>query len=173
MDNVIADFERQIIDTWIKKHPDLPYVKLEDRNTFYGIKQYPEEHHDLVKAIYFEEGFYRNMKPIEGALDAAKDLAKDHKVFICTSPMTSSQYCTAEKFQWVEYHLGKEWKNKTIITKDKTMIIGDYLIDDKPEVAGAEEPIWEHIIFDWPWNQHIKNKKRIIKWQNYREVLGI
>jgi len=56
--------------------------------------------------------------------------------------------------------------------KDKTLIIGDILIDDKPEIKGISTPNWEHIIFDQPYNKNITNKKRI-NWDNFKEVLGV
>ena len=40
------------------------------------------------------------------------------------------------QFEWVEHHLGWKWINKLIVTKDKTVVSGDLLIDDKPIIKG-------------------------------------
>ena len=40
------------------------------------------------------------------------------------------------QYEWVENHLGKDWINRLILTRDKTMINGDVLIDDKINITG-------------------------------------
>ena len=32
--------------------------------------------------------------------------------------------------------MGKDWRNRMILTKDKTIIAGDLLFDDKPKITG-------------------------------------
>ncbi|MBM3256507.1 MAG: hypothetical protein FJZ04_03520 [Candidatus Moranbacteria bacterium] len=58
-----------------------------------------------------------------------------------------------------------------VFAKDKTWVSGDILIDDKPKIEGQEEPLWEHVIFDRPYNRHVKGRR--INWQNYTKILGI
>ncbi len=66
--------------------------------------------------------------------------------------------------------MGEDWLENTIVTRDKTLIHGDYLIDDKPKVGGLIKPKWEHIVFDQPYNRNIDNKLRI-NWSNYMDAL--
>ena len=40
------------------------------------------------------------------------------------------------QYEWVENHLGKDWINRLILTRDKTMINGHVLIDDKINITG-------------------------------------
>ena len=40
------------------------------------------------------------------------------------------------QYEWVENHLGKDWIDRLILTRDKTMINGDVLIDDKINITG-------------------------------------
>ena len=54
----------------------------------------------------------------------------------------SCVYFFFQKFKWIEDHLGAEWINRAIITRDKTMVYGDVLIDDKPSIQG----MWLHPI---------------------------
>ena len=65
----------------------------------------------------------------------------------------------------------KTGQKKTIITKDKTIITGDLLIDDKPEVTGSQEPTWEHILYSQPYNKDVKSKRRIT-WENWKPVIN-
>ena len=66
--------------------------------------------------------------------------------------------------------LGNDWIRNIILTNDKTVVKADILIDDKPVITGVENPEWEHIIFDQPYNRQIKDKRRI-DWGNWKSVI--
>ena len=78
--------------------------------------------------------------------------------------------CVLEKYHWVSEHLGPDWINNIILTRDKTIVRGDILIDDIPEPKGIEKPEWEHVLFDSPYNRHITGKRRMT-WDNWRSIL--
>lgn len=40
MDGVLCDFEGHFLKVFREKHPDLPFIPLENRNTFYLADQY-------------------------------------------------------------------------------------------------------------------------------------
>lgn len=42
------------------------------------------------------------------------------------------------QYAWVEKHLGQEFLEQVILTRDKTLITGDILIDDKPDIQGKK-----------------------------------
>ena len=170
MDGVLADFETGFERMWRQRYPELPSVPLEDRKNFYTEKDYPEELRPLAKSISRLKGFYRNLPPIQGGIDALVELSEIYDVRICTSPHTDYENCVLEKYQWVDEHFGREWIRKIILTKDKTFVMGKYLIDDKPAITGSQTPVWEQIIYDQPYNRHRTDLKRI-NWQNWMEVL--
>lgn len=172
-DGPLASFERGFLEGWRAQFPDEPYIPLEQRTTFYPREQYPKELREKVESIYFAPGFYLNLPPTNGAIEAIKEMvALGHGVKICTSPLDRYEDCVLEKYQWVERHLGRDFTKKIIITKDKTFVRGDILINDKPEVTGILEPTWKHIIFDYPFNRHVRERTRI-DWSNWKEVLGL
>lgn len=171
MDGVISDFDGEFLKRWRERHPEKPYVPIEERTTFYVKESYPEEHKPLVVEILLEPSFFRDMMPMTGAKEALLEMEKmGLQVFICTSPLTTYKNCVLEKYQWVEDQLGADWVNRIILTKDKTLIKADYLIDDKPNITGVESmPAWEHILYDRPYNREV-NKKRLV-WTNWKSVL--
>jgi 5'-nucleotidase len=57
-----------------------------------------------------------------------------------------------------------------IVSKDKTIVHGDFLIDDKPSIKGVQQPTWEHLLYSQPWNAKVSSKRRIT-WQNWRSVI--
>lgn len=172
MDDVLAEFERGVIDNIVEKHPDKKDLFKKDRKEFNLKEEYPELK-DLIGEIVGKEGIVHGLEPVKGSIKALKELEeKGHDVFICTSPLTDYRNNVFEKYKWVDENLGQEWVRKIILTKDKTLIKGDILIDDKPVITGKTDPTWEHVIFDRPYNKHIKDKKRM-NWDNWKEVLEL
>ena len=173
MDGVIADFDGEFLKRWRERHPEKFFIPMEERTVFYVKDQYPEELKPLVMEILLEPTFFRDMMPIDGAKEALLEMdAMGLEVFVCTSPFSTYQNCVREKYEWAENTLGSNWVNRIILTKDKTLIKGDLLIDDKPQITGVESvPSWEHVIYDRPYNRG-ENKRRLT-WENWKNILGL
>lgn len=186
MDGVICDFDKQVHDRYAELHPDLPNIPLNERKVhFYASKHYKErfgpEAAEKVKDIIESPGFFENLPPIEGAVEALRaiDALPGVSVFICTSPLTFYDYVLREKCAWVEKHLGKSWVKKIVLTKDKTIVKGDVLIDDKPNITGDEsQPDWKHLLFHTGPNEHVEGPIRLLSWKRIhwepllREYIG-
>ena len=50
--------------------------------------------------------------------------------------------CVCVQYAWVEKHLGHDFLEQVILTRDKTLITGDILIDDKPDILGKD---WKRV----------------------------
>jgi 5'-nucleotidase len=173
MDSVLADWEKGFLEIWRELYPDRPHIPLEQRTTFSPKDQYPPEYRESIVAIQHAPGFFQSLEPIPGGLEAIQTIHDlGHEVFICTSPLSNYRHCVLEKYEWVDQHLGKEWVRRIILTKDKTLIRADCLIDDKPVIAGVDVPCWEHILYDQPYNRS-ETQKRRLTWQNWRSVLSL
>jgi 5'-nucleotidase len=104
-------------------------------------------------------GFFRSLPIIRGAKEALARLEEvGYIVRIVTAPIRTA-HSASEKLDWIAEHLGTSWCEKTIITRDKTLIRGDILIDDNPDVTGSIEPEWEHILYDQQYNQDAQKKR--------------
>ncbi|MBI2565348.1 5'-3'-deoxyribonucleotidase [Candidatus Woesearchaeota archaeon] len=173
MDDVISDFDKGFELAWKKHCLDKPYIPVENRTTFYIQEFYPEHLQPLVREVFSTPGFYLSLPPILGGLEAMVEMKRlGHDVFICTTPLSDYEHCVLEKYKWIEKNLGKKWTEKLILTKDKTVVTGAYLIDDKPEITGAAIPVWEHILYDKSYNKQIK-KKRLTWQEDWKKILGI
>jgi len=170
MDGTIADFEESMLAHLKERLPEYPFKPLSERVSHKFYEDYPEEVHSSIHEIYHAKGFYENLPPIEGAIDALKEMNEHFTVFICSTPLRDYMFNIFEKYAWIDAHLGKEWIEKIILTRDKTLIHGDYLIDDAPVVNGVFQPKWEHILFDQAYNRKDTHKRRL-NWQNWRSVL--
>jgi len=171
MDGVMADFEKGVLDTYRDRHPDKPFIPLNQRTSFYVKQQYPDELQPLVEEIYLSQGFYLGLPPIEGSLEALSELvSRGDEIYICTSPLLKNPFCVQEKYDWVIKHLGRDWTERMIVSKDKTIVDGDFLIDDRPDVEGVQQPTWEHILYSQPYNSQVNSKLRMT-WRNWKSVI--
>lgn len=168
---VLANFEQGFYNKWQSRMGDeVPPVPLMERKSFYLRDDYQKELLPVVEDIYTAPGFFRDLPPIEGALQAVQRLLElGHDVRICTSPLNQYRNCVAEKYEWVEKHLGFDFTHRIIVTKDKTVVNGDVLIDDKPVVTGVQQPKWKHIIFDQPYNRHIDAPR--LDWSSWQDKI--
>lgn len=174
LDEVLADFEGGFLKTFRQRHPELPFIPLEERTTTRIPEQYPAEVTPLIEEIFTEKGFFLSFEPITGALEAAKKiLEKGHQAYICTSPLHKSPRCYTEKYEWVLKYLGREWTKRLIITKDKTLVHGDILVDDRPEIKGIIQPTWEHVLYTQPYNMYVKDKRRLTWQEDWESILKI
>ncbi|MDW3652871.1 MAG: hypothetical protein R8P61_37675 [Bacteroidia bacterium] len=114
MDDVLCQFSArsQAIKS---KYPEVPY---------------PQSHY----------GFFSGLEPMPGALEAMKKLnaLEGFDIYILTAPSVWNPLCYTEKRVWVEKHLGMKMVNKLIISPNKGLNKGDYLIDDHLEGRGQE-----------------------------------
>jgi 5'-nucleotidase len=167
MDNTVVDFEQGFIDAFRKKFPRSPFISKDRRDSFYLEDQYPEQ---IVYEILSSKGFFFGLEPIPGSIAGIRELDKlGHDIRFCTSPIKSHTYCIAEKMDWIQKYFGRDWVRKTVITYDKALVRGHYLIDDKPEINSRIQPEWEHVLYDQPYNSHIKNKRRMT-WDTWKEL---
>jgi 5'-nucleotidase len=128
MDGVLADFEQGFVRGWTARFPGQPPLDPRDRRHFSIRDDYPEHQGAMVQADYHAEGFFRDLTPMPGALDAARALVGlGHDVRICTSPLRHYRHCVPEKYEWIDAHLGPEFVNRMIVTRDKTLVRGDVL----------------------------------------------
>jgi 5'-nucleotidase len=64
---------------------------------------------------------------------------------------------------WIAEHF-PSLRRKVVVSKDKTLVRGHVLIDDKPEVSGALTPVWQHVLFETPGNAHVAADVSLSSW---------
>jgi 5'(3')-deoxyribonucleotidase len=108
MDGVLADFDRRMREL---------------RGGYWDRMVDPPE--------MFEPGFFRGLPIVPGAKEGIARLlaAKDRiKLYVATKPVRNA-HCPGEKILWIEEHF-PELHQHIILTCDKGILHGDYLIDD-------------------------------------------
>lgn len=178
MDEVIVDFMRNVL-AGFRKHPEIPPLDPKRLRSLYFTQEYGPRDRPTVEKLIRKHGFFSSMHPIPGAIDAIRRMiAHGVHVRFCTSPVDKAHHCAAEKTEWIaRFFHGCPADRWIIPTHDKTLIRGKVLIDDNPEIKGllktdTDQPSWQHIVFDRPWNQvadhpHLVNVPRFSSWENY------
>lgn len=81
---------------------------------------------------------FRDLKPIEGAVEAVKQLFEFYDIYFLSTPMCCLPESFMDKRLWLETHFGDEAKKKLILTHRKDLVTGDILVDDR-KLNGAGE----------------------------------
>ena len=114
-------------------------------------------------------GFFRSLSPIDGALEALEILSTNNDVWILTRPSVQNLLCYTEKAEWIKNHLGEEWLNKLIICPDKSLVLGDYLIDDCPWLGfKGQQIMFNKNTCNWSDTLSLLNEMHNKQWQKNR-----
>jgi 5'-nucleotidase len=110
---------------------------------------------------------------MDGALDAwAAMLNAGFNPRICSKSMDENPTCREDKFDFLETHFvprfGPTVIDRAILTGDKAVVDAIALIDDKPNIDGAGQARWQHIVFGRPYNAHILDRPRLESWRDNR-----
>lgn len=175
MDNTLVNWDLEFGKRWIARRPDDTLDVITKRKHFELEQNFAADLKPMAIEIMSEPGFYAALQPQPGAIEAILEMEEvGLYVLLCTSP-TPFQYetCVAEKYAWVRQWLGTEYMERIIITRDKSVVRGRVLIDDKPHVKGkCDTPDWTQILFQQPYNLDVADKPRMANWSEWRKVLG-
>lgn len=76
-------------------------------------------------------GIFDLMQPVKGAIQAFKKLSKDYDVYILSTAPWDNPSAWESKIRWVKMHLPQEAYKRLILSHNKHLNKGDYLIDDR------------------------------------------
>lgn len=102
---------------------------------------------------------FRELPPIEGAIEAVKSLEPFFEIYFLSTPMWTVPESFTAKRLWIEENFGIFGTKKLILTHRKDLNIGDYLVDDRTH-NGAGKFTGQHIHFgqsEFPnWDSVVK-----------------
>jgi 5'(3')-deoxyribonucleotidase len=104
-------------------------------------------------------GLFASMHPLDGAIEAYMTLSNSYDSYILSTAPWGNISAWSDKAAWVQTHLGEAAKKRLILSHNKHLNMGDYLIDDRT-ANGAGKFTGEHIHFGtekFPnWNSVLK-----------------
>lgn len=143
MDGVLVDFKSAYgrLTTW-------------EKNTYNPANDDPEDaNYDEVPDIY------SRMEPMDGAIAAYEKLSQVFDTYILSTAPWENPTAWSDKLEWVKRHLGKTAHKRLILSHNKQLNKGDYLIDDRDK-NGANKFDGELIRFgsdEFPdWNSILR-----------------
>ncbi len=128
----------------------------------------PEAHQKSIRNHARQEGFFRDLPPIENSQDVLKELSKQYDLFIASAAMQFPN-SLIEKSDWIdEYFPFIHWKNR-ILCGDKHILKGDILIDDRS--YNLDSFNGRTILFTSPHNIHSEGHERANSWEDVAKKL--
>jgi 5'-nucleotidase len=125
MDNVLVDFES-------------------------GIRKLDEEQLEAYRGRYDEvPHIFSTMEPLEKAIESYIRLTSRYDTYILSTSPWDNPTAANDKVDWVKRHLGTHAYKRLILSHNKHLNMGDYLIDDR-EKNGAERFTGKLILFGSP-----------------------
>ena len=171
IDSTINNFQECFLEIFKQKYPDL-WEKLPNNPTHFDALQLDKQE---TMEIFMSEGFTNKMIPLHGAVNAIHEIeARNFLVFFCTALVTDNSDVLKDRVHWIGKWFGEDFMNRVIFTKDKSLVRGDFLIDDSPfKTKGLLKPEWKLIIFDMSYNQNDSCYGRIYNWTDLDHLFSL
>ena len=122
MDNVLVDFETGI-----------------DKLDAETVEQYSGRLDEVP-------GIFSLMAPMLGAIDAFNQLSETYDCYILSTAPWNNSTAWSDKLIWVQQNMGEKAHKRLILSHNKHLNAGDYLIDDRTK-NGADRFKGTHIHF--------------------------
>ena len=107
-------------------------------------------------------GIFALMDPMPGAINAVHKIAEKYDVYILSTAPWKNPSAWADKVAWVTKYLDDVFHKRLILSHQKDLLKGDYLIDDRPK-HGAD-------CFEGEWIQF--GSDRFPDWDSVLAYLG-
>ena len=91
-------------------------------------------------------GIFSLMAPMKGAIEAYRKLSQRYDTYILSTAPWDNPTAWSDKIIWVQKHLGDHARKRLILSHNKHLNRGHYLIDDRTK-NGAGDFEGEHIHF--------------------------
>ena len=85
-------------------------------------------------------GVFALMDPMEGAIQGFNSLANKYDTYILSTAPWENPSAWSDKLLWVKQHLGETAHKRLILSHNKNLNRGDYLIDDRTHNGAGEFP---------------------------------
>lgn len=161
MDNTLFGFDASITAQLTERAIALADPALD----FYIARRYQDPSVvELIQSLQNSQGFFRNLQPLPGALEAWQHIADEgYRPRICSKPLSDNKWCREEKLETVEHYFGAEAAAEAYMGDDKESEPGIALVDDRPGLADGN--YWQRVIYTQPWNAH-EQGTRLESWSD-------
>lgn len=115
------------------KKAKIVYVDMDDVLADFWSSAMDPHSKQVREHMMWDKDFFLNIKPMPGAKGALFEINKmGFDIWILSQPLAESPESYTDKAKWVQIHFPQFYK-KLILTQDKGLKLGHYLIDDNRE----------------------------------------
>jgi 5'(3')-deoxyribonucleotidase len=165
MDEVLADPITKFIQLYHRDYGIPLDLKLDAGNEIYH--HLPEEINNKWFDYINEKGFFRDLNPIEGAIEGVKKLQEKYEVYIVSAAMEFPN-SLEDKYYWLADHFPFiSWRN--IMFCGEKIVNTDIMIDDR--VKNFVDFEGRTLLFTSPHNLLLTEYERVNNWQEVLEKL--
>lgn len=154
MDGPLADFDGLFWDRCMEAGYTMDVEGRHQQAARFFTEHMPDVHErEAARAWVDGPGWFDQLPVTEGAQEAVEQLLRwpGLDVWVCTKPIHYHATQRDEKATWLRRHF-PDLVPRLIIAGDKSMVRGDYLLDDAPEMDHAAVATWKPILFRAPYN---------------------
>ncbi len=166
MDEVLAD----TFGAHIKHYNNLYGEKLTKKDCMgYEVWQsVPEDRRNSIHEHVYENGFFRNLIPIDNSIEVLRELNEVYDVYIASAAMQFPN-SLEEKHYWLEEHFPFIPWQRQILCGNKDILKGDILIDDRK--YNLESFDGRTLLFTSPHNVNTNGFERVNTWEEVASLL--
>jgi 5'(3')-deoxyribonucleotidase len=155
------------------KKPKILYIDLDDTLADF-FKATRDKWGMVQEDKMYEPNFFFNLDPIPGAQGAVRRLmTMGFDIWILTQPLAEHHASYSDKVKWVGVHFPHLW-NKIVMTQDKGLHVGDYLIDDNSDKWKSKFEKNGGKFVHFKYNRELKDTDSIHKkeWEQICDLLA-
>lgn len=157
-DDVITNFLGHLVETWNQTVQDeTKKIDIEDIKSW-DLSKYADP---SIYDIFRSQGFFEELRAKEYSISTIKQLIESTRYDIYVVTDCGTPYELAEKLRWFQRYIPEFNTLRIISIKEKDMIRGDILVDDKIANLDACARYMDCIIYDMPSNQGVTRYPRI------------
>lgn len=137
--------------------PPIVYVDMDDvLCDFVGAHAKRQSSPPPIEYPQSEIGFFENLQPLDGAIESVNRLRSRFDLYVLSAPSARNPHSYTEKRIWIEQHFGYPFTKRLILSNQKHLLKGDFLIDDQARGKGQERFEGTFVHFgsrtypDWP-----------------------
>lgn len=144
---ILVDMDSTVVDLlgpWLRAYNESynDDLAISDLHSFRLEGQVRPECGEKILDFLREDGWFRRLGPLPGAIDAVRRLTDRHDVFIVSNPLPSAPYSAGDKRLWLDEHMSFIPHDHVVFTAAKHLLKADVLVDDSPSFIRAYRNDW-------------------------------
>lgn len=153
MDGPLAAFDSYGWELSVAAGHEFDTTLREREHRYYTDHMPCSRHRVEARAMIESPGWFASLPVTPGAVEGVDRLLSSglFDVWVCTKPMEANPTCRDDKGRWLRRHFPM-LERRLIITPDKSVVVGDLLLDDAIKPEWCARASWRPVCFTEPFN---------------------